>query len=334
MPNRKTRMSVQSEWAKGDGTSRVYPASSIMEDSDTPTDCDGEQTEKVDLSVILKELRDFRKDNSQQLKGIREDIFKTNTRIAEAEERIDTAETRIQATEEAVMELLNLQIHLDAKLTDLEGQSRRDNIRIHGVNEGDEENSLSMVEYVERLLQVGLELPASFGLRVERAHRAIMTKPPPGAPPRSIVAKLSSYRMKDEILRRAWQKRGFQHLEKRVNLDHDYAPDVLKQRREYAEAKSVLKGKNIRFQTPFPARLRVFYPEGTVLYGSVEEATGDMAVRGFPVTIIKQPVSLMERVQRLRWRMSGRQGARKGDGRGTEIRERLQAFRRQDPGEK
>lgn len=94
------------------------------------------------------------------------------------------------------------------------------------------------------------------------------------------MAKLSSYRMKEELLKLAWQKRGFQLHGKSVNLDHDYAPDVLKKRKEYAEAKSVLKEKKIRFQTPFPARLRVFYPEGTVVYGSAGEATGDMAKRG------------------------------------------------------
>ena len=99
----------------------------------------------------------------------------------------------------------------------------------------------------------------------------MMPKPPREAPLRSVVVKMSSYRMKEELLRVAWQKQGFQHLGKRVNLDHDYAPAVLKNRREYAEAKTVLKEKKIRFQTPFPARLRVFYQEGVVMYGSAEE---------------------------------------------------------------
>ena len=94
------------------------------------------------------------------------------------------------------------------------------------------------------------------------------------------MAKLSSYRIKEELLKLAWQKREFQLHRKSVNLDHDYVPDVLKKRKENAKAKSVLKEKKIRFQTPFPARLRVFYLEGTVLYRSAEEATGDMAKRG------------------------------------------------------
>ncbi len=90
----------------------------------------------MDLGVILKELREFRKDNSDQLQGICEEINKTNTKIAEAEDRIDTVENRIQVTEDIVPELLKLHIHLDTKLTDLEG------CRIHGVKAGDKESFL------------------------------------------------------------------------------------------------------------------------------------------------------------------------------------------------
>ena len=51
------------------------------------------QRDTGDLGLILKELREFRKDNSQQLKDIREEINKNNTRIEEAERRIDVTET-------------------------------------------------------------------------------------------------------------------------------------------------------------------------------------------------------------------------------------------------
>ena len=331
MPRYKSKKAMQSESPERKDVSQLAPASSEMEDNDTDSDHDQEQTEETGLTLILKELREFRKDSIQQLKEIREEVHKTNTRIKEAEKRIDTAETRIQAAEDAVTELLKLQIHLDAKLTDLEGCSRRENIRIHGVKEGAEENSPSMVCYVEHLLREGLSLQDSFELRVERAHRTLAPKPPSEAPPRSIVAKMSSFRMKEEILRLAWQKRGFQLHGKRINLDHDYAPDVLKKRREYVEAKSVLKEKSIRFQTPFPARLRVFYPEGTVLYGSAEEATEDMAKRGLQVSVIKHPESLLEQIQRFTWRTSRRPGNRERAGRGGGFKEKLQAFKRQDP---
>ena len=65
-----------------------------MEDEeDTCTHLGVGQRETGDLGLILKELREFRKDNSQQLKDIREEINKNNTRIEEAERRIDVTET-------------------------------------------------------------------------------------------------------------------------------------------------------------------------------------------------------------------------------------------------
>lgn len=97
--------------------------------------------------------------------------------------------------------MLKLHTEMDAKLTDLEGRSRRENIRIHSVKVGSEDNAPSVTTFVERLLKLKLELPNSSQIRVKRAHCALVPKPPPNTPSRSIVAKLASYRTKEEILK-------------------------------------------------------------------------------------------------------------------------------------
>lgn len=107
------------------------------------------------------------------MRGIREEINKPNKKVEETEERIMDAETQIQANEEAVTEMLKLQIEMDAKLMDLEGWSRRENIRIHGVKEGSEDDSRSVTTFVEHLLRHQLELPDSAELQVERADCAV-----------------------------------------------------------------------------------------------------------------------------------------------------------------
>ena len=304
--------------------------SNMLEDEDmAPTQ--PELGRDASLYTILKELREFRKDSNQKLSDIREDIGKIYKRVEEAEERINSAETRIQSSEEILTELVKLQMQTEAKLTDLEGRSRRDNVRIFGVKEGAEENT-TMTIFVEDLLMKGLELPASTALNIERAHRALTKKPPPEAPPRSIVVKFASFKMKEEILKIAWQKKGFDFQEKRIHLDHDYAPELLRKRRDYAEAKAALKEKNIRFQTPFPARLRVFYDDGTVIYNSAETATADMAKRGIKVTVLKHPTSLLDQITHLTWQPSGRRGNRTSASPTPGFKERLQEFRRQDTG--
>ena len=92
----------------------------------------------------------------------------------------------------------------------------------------------------------------------------------------------------------------------------------------------MLKERKIRFQTPFPARMRVFYPDGAVLYGSVEETTSDMAKRGFPVKVIKRPELILEQIQRLSWRTPRKIRGQVNKDRSQGYKEKLQTYRRQE----
>lgn len=115
-----------------------------------------------------------------------------------------------------------------------------------------------------------------------------------------------------------------------MNINHDYVPEVLEKRKQYAESKAVLKQNKIRFQTPFPAKLRAYDGE-TVLYGSAEEATRDMVNRGFKVTIINaNPMTLLEQVQRLTWRTVKKTRRRADAPKVPTYQDKLKAFRRQD----
>ncbi|KAK7899601.1 hypothetical protein WMY93_020454 [Mugilogobius chulae] len=137
---------------------------------------------------------------------------------------------------------------------------------------------------------------------------------------------------KEEVLKRAWQQKGFMLNEKKVFVDHDYAPDVLKKRREYTEAKKVLRERKIKFQTPYPAKLRVFYEGETRLYTTAAEATKDMAGRGFGVTVIKPPVTWADKIKSTMWRSVGQTqtgGPLTEDSPIEGYKKKLEAFRRE-----
>ncbi len=189
--------------------------------------------------------------------------------------------------------------NIEARLTDQEGRSRREIIRIHGVKEGSEDNYLSIS--VENLLKEKLGLPLSFDFKIERAHRALASRPPHASPPRSIVVKLLQFTDKEELIKIAWQKKGFIYEGRKVFLDQDYAPEVLRKHKEYTEAKKTLRENKIHFQMPFPARLRVFYWEETCIYNTAEEAMKDMAVRGLLVTVVKPAENWIEKIKRQTW---------------------------------
>lgn len=86
--------------------------------------------------------------------------------------------------------------------------------------------------------------------------------------------------------------------------------------------------KKIKFLTPFSAKLQVFLPDVIQVYNTAEEAMKDLADRGFPITVIKPPGTLGERIQHLTWCMAG-QRAEQGCTRDKpSYKEKLQSFRR------
>lgn len=76
--------------------------------------------------------------------------------------------------------------------------------------------------------------------------------------PHSTLTKLASYKVKEEVISRAWQRKQIQCNNERF---HHYPPAILKKHAEHSQVKKKLKEEKIKFQTPYPARLRVFYAE-------------------------------------------------------------------------
>ena len=77
--------------------------------------------------------------------------------------------------ETVLKRVIKQQATLEAKLTDQQGRSRRDNIRIYGIPEDVEEGC--MVSFLKTLLKNQLDLPDETELHIERAHRALAPKP-------------------------------------------------------------------------------------------------------------------------------------------------------------
>lgn len=253
----------------------------------------------AEMEHILQEVREFRQENKEQFESIKEDNLKANTRLDTAEGRIEKVEQRTQNVEKVMKAMLKLHIKQENRIMYLESRSRRENLRIYGVPEGAEE-SKTMVTFVENLLGEGLKLPeVGRDLQIKSAHRSAGPQPPDDAAPRSIIVKFSSFKTTEEILGMAWQGKGFTWQDKHINLDYDYPPRLVKKRREYAEVRKVLKEKGVQFKDLFPARLRVTHEDGTIIYNTIEDATKDLASRGFTVKPISAPETMMETIRQL-----------------------------------
>ena len=170
--------------------------------------------------------------------------------------------------------------------------------------------------------------PRSLALK-ERIGRSPRDCPETVGTSRSIIIRFLRYTTKEEVLRKAWGKKKVFLNGRPIYFDQDYPPAILQKRKDYSEAKRVLKQRNIRFQTPFPAKLRVFYGDETRLYQTAMEATKDMKDRGLPVTVITPRESLAEQLSHSAWDAVGARQRGTGEERERDIREKLRAFRRQ-----
>ncbi|KAJ1092644.1 hypothetical protein NDU88_005754 [Pleurodeles waltl] len=122
-----------------------------------------------------------------------------------------------------------------------------------------------MEDFVESMLSDLFAGELSRLLVVERAHRYLGPRPPPGTPPHPIVARLLNYRDRDTILRLARERKPVIYKNSELSFFPDYTPGVQAARRAFLPTKRLLNQAGVRFALLYPARLRVCH-EGKVLY--------------------------------------------------------------------
>lgn len=177
-------------------------------------------------SDVKKDLDDFKQDINQQLAKVATEQQLQSGKINEAESRIKKLEHWAQEANNALISLRE-QKALQDKLTDLESRSRRNNLRIYGVAEGEEGESAA--RFVQDLLGRELNLPEDF--KIQRAHRSLAQKPADRAQLRPIIMNFLEFSTKERVLREAWRKK-IQLGNKGLSFDHDYVTEVVQKRKE------------------------------------------------------------------------------------------------------
>lgn len=280
------------------------------------------------IGQLKSELGDFRGEVSVKLNTIATDLKNITDRVEQAEQRLAEVEEWSTEAKELLIHALEQQDSLQAKLTDLEARSRRNNIRIHGIPEDAEGENIQ--DFITNFLKTELHLPDT-SLGIQRCHRSLGAKPPAGSNPRSILIYFLEYKTKEMILRDAWKKREILYDGKRVFLEQDYPTEIIMKRKAYSAIRKTLKEKALRFQTLHPARLRVHFETGPVVYNSASEATADLIKRGLlPDTTGECPPTDPAPVTRARqppWETAGAASRRHRDRRLRDIREKLKGFR-------
>ncbi|KAI3358297.1 hypothetical protein L3Q82_014671 [Scortum barcoo] len=190
------------------------------------------------IGVLKKELTDFREEINQKLSSIGTDLQEITERVEETEQRVADMEEQSAEISKLLSHTLEIQQSIQTQLTDLEAQSRRNNIRIHGISEGSEGEDIQ--DFVEKFIKSELSLPDT-RLGIQCCHRSLGSRPPQGSSPRSMIIYFQEYKTKEVVLRSAWKKREIRFEGKRVFFEQDYPAEILKKRRAYADIRKALK---------------------------------------------------------------------------------------------
>ncbi|CAL1608535.1 unnamed protein product [Knipowitschia caucasica] len=179
---------------------------------------------------------------------------KLHDKAADMERAATAHSDSISQLEQQVASLNSDVATLKRKNEELEGNSRRNNIRITGICEG-----LGMTkprDFIATLLKDALALNEQ--PMIDRAHRTLRQRPSPSEPPRPFVIRIHHYHVLEEILRKAATIKNLQYQGKTIRIFPDYPPTVVKRRALFNRARQVLRNQpDVRYGLLYPARLLV-----------------------------------------------------------------------------
>lgn len=204
---------------------------------------------KVDIDSVRSEL-------TTSIASLQATLTSHDSRIKDLETAADFNGDCVTQLNSTVMQLQKELKELHTKCEDLEGRSRRNNLRLVGIEEGAEQGQPT--KFVSALLKDVLELDGAPLL--DRAHRSLRAKPKPGEPPRVFIMRVHYTHVRDEILRKSSQKPLF-YNGKKVYIFPDYTSAVTKKRAAFGDVKKRLRVvEGVKFGFRFPASLRITFP--------------------------------------------------------------------------
>lgn len=190
------------------------------------------------------------------------------THVEQMENRVTEAETRISAVEDTVSrdsaDVNNMKKKLHAaleKIDDLENRSRRCNLRIIGLPEGEEgTNPVAFLRtWLPNLLNVDFK---DHQVKIERAHRVPSRPPTSGERPRALLLKLHNFQDKVRILQAARVARQLTFKRHNISIFEDFSVAIVRKRQAFGNVKKRLHERGIRYAMIYPATLRVQHNGG------------------------------------------------------------------------
>ncbi|KAK7933492.1 hypothetical protein WMY93_004388 [Mugilogobius chulae] len=206
----------------------------------------------------MKAIQSFKQEFHAEMGGVmaaikttQADIQKCGGRIDEAEQRISTAEDEIIGLKNEVERLTKKSKILTNKVEDLEGRSRRNNIRIL--------ESPKKKKWIADILTITPPI-------LERAHR-ITTRQSSTSRPRTFIVKCLNHRDRERIMKAAKSHKELTYKENKVSFLPDLPAETYRQQRQYDGVRKKLREYGLfKHRIIYPARLLLTNEERTYVF--------------------------------------------------------------------
>uniref|UniRef100_A0AAR2K2F4 L1 transposable element RRM domain-containing protein n=1 Tax=Pygocentrus nattereri TaxID=42514 RepID=A0AAR2K2F4_PYGNA len=238
--------------------STASPTRGMSESGETVADSPPTWAKNLTTSVQggLDNISSRLSNMEQTLAAVRTELKDFKEALSSLGETVSAHDSRIDALETALKGLERANATMQLKIDDLEGRSRRNNIRIIGIPEGTE--GTRPTDFVAGLLpkllgEENFKLP----LLVDRAHRSLRPRPAEGAKPRPFIARIHLFQVKEKILQLRRSHGPLQFQGHKVLIFPDYTSSVMEKRKQFTEVLQELRNLKITHFLRYPARLHV-----------------------------------------------------------------------------
>lgn len=227
---------------------------------------------KADIEASIDLLR---KEVREKLVTIQADVDSIGARTLDLDAQQCDTENRLTHTEEGIVDLRKRLKMAELKGEDLENRSRRDNIRVRGLEEESEGPDLDafMVGLFSTLL--GEEAPA---VSLERVHRVGPRRLGGARPPRDVLAKFSSFKVKEKILQKARTMDTISFQNATCTLYQDVAQATLQRRHQFRPVTTFLRDKHVKYRWTFPFGIVFQWNNKSCHYEEVADAVANLGL--------------------------------------------------------
>lgn len=233
--------------------------------------CDKIDEKIADVSTILRgEIAGLKAETDNAFITVHARIDSQNDTLKSLSESASANSDVVVDLETKVRKLYSAVEQLSEKCLDLEGRSKRQNLRIAGVKEG-AENGQKPREFVAQLLAEVLELDER--PLIDRAHRALRVRPGDKEPPRHLILRVHYCHAFEDIVQKLAKSKHLTYQDQRIQIFRDFPPALVKRRAAFTPARNLLRDRpGVKFGLLYPAKLRVTHKGKEMTFTDAEEA--------------------------------------------------------------